>query len=432
MPYKLSLSLLLAFLPSLAGAAWQTLSTEQGKKIEIDRASIKKEDGSKSSALGRIVLDKPISDPRTSSSYRIIEALSRYDCAARTYTTLKRSYFKEDGELLREDEVKGQAEMPVRSGSLDDKLLREACRPKSSGEAQLAATKTAEKINESTSELRKANQALMQKDIKRAVVQAPAAGSEKPAAVHTPAPAAPAAHAPSARRGSKESAHSHAHWAYEGAGSPENWGKLKPEFATCAKGTRQSPIDIRDGIRVDQEPIQFDYRHNQFRVLDNGHTIQASLGGSSISVLGKTYELLQFHFHRPAEERINGRAFDMVAHLVHRAADGKLAVVAVLFEKGREHPLIQAVWNNLPLERNQEVTPPLTTINAADLLPERRDYYSYMGSLTTPPCTEDVLWLVMKEQQYMSEEQMAVFARLYANNARPIQPAFGRTIKESR
>lgn len=431
MTYKLTLPLLIACLPALAGAAWQTLSTEQGKKIEIDRASIKKEEGGKSSALGRIVLDKPISDPRTSSSYRIIEALSRYDCAARTYTTLKRSYFKEEGELLREDEVKGLTEMPVRSGSLDDKLLREACRPKSAAEAQQAAAKTAEKINESSSELRKANQALVQKDIKRAVVQTPAgsaAGGEKPAPAHAPAPAT---HAP-VKRSSKDSAHHHAHWAYEGQGGPENWGKLKAEFATCAKGTRQSPIDIRDGIRVDQEPIQFDYRHNQFRVLDNGHTIQASLSGSSISVLGKTYELLQFHFHRPAEERINGRAFDMVAHLVHRAADGKLAVVAVLFEKGREHPLIQAVWNNLPLERNQEVMPPFTTINAADLLPERRDYYSYMGSLTTPPCAEDVLWLVMKEQQQMSEEQMAVFARLYANNARPIQPGFGRTIKESR
>jgi carbonic anhydrase len=147
----------------------------------------------------------------------------------------------------------------------------------------------------------------------------------------------------------------HIHWSYEGEGGPENWGKLKPEYATCASGKRQSPIDIRDGFRVDLEPIQFSYRLSPFRVVDNGHTIQVEVSGSSISLLGKRYDLRQFHFHRPAEERVNGKSFDMVAHLVHRSEDEHIAVVAVLLEKGMEHPLIQTVWNNLPLEKNEYV-----------------------------------------------------------------------------
>ncbi|MBP9805857.1 MAG: carbonic anhydrase family protein [Candidatus Accumulibacter sp.] len=227
-------------------------------------------------------------------------------------------------------------------------------------------------------------------------------------------------------------AHAQIHWAYEGEGGPENWGTLKPEYATCAIGKRQSPIDIRDGLRVDLEAIQFNYGPSQFRVVDNGHTIQVEVGGSSISLLGKTYDLVQFHFHRPSEERVNGKSFDMVAHLVHRSDDGKLAVVAVLLEKGIEQPLIQTVWNNLPLEKNEYVTPPGLTIDLAQLLPADRTYYTYMGSLTTPPCSEGVLWLVLKQPQPISSEQLAIFARLYRHNARPLQANFGRMVKESR
>ena len=138
----------------------------------------------------------------------------------------------------------------------------------------------------------------------------------------------------------------------------------------------------------------------------------------------------QFHFHRPSEERIDGRGFDMVAHLVHKDLEGRLAVVAVLLERGSAQPVVQAVWNNLPLEKGEELAAraPLD-LNA--LLPVERRYVTYMGSLTTPPCSEGVLWLVMKQPVPVSAEQIAVFARLYPMNARPIQAASGRMIKES-
>lgn len=226
--------------------------------------------------------------------------------------------------------------------------------------------------------------------------------------------------------------HRDIHWNYEGEGGPANWGKLRSDYGLCATGRRQSPIDIREGIRVDLEPIRFDYRPTQFRIVDNGHTVEVDVGeGSTISVMNRTYQLLQFHFHRPSEERINGKAFDMVIHLVHRDDMGRIAVVAVLLEKGAENPLIQTLWNNMPLEENQDVTPAVAVdLNA--LLPENRAYYTYMGSLTTPPCTEDVLWMVFKQPMPVSAEQVAIFSRLYRNNARPIQPSNNRLIKENR
>jgi carbonic anhydrase len=243
------------------------------------------------------------------------------------------------------------------------------------------------------------------------------------AASNHPAPGAEAARTPHA-------AHP-PHWSYAGEAGPQGWAALAPEFATCSTGSRQSPIDIRGGLRVELEPVQFDYRSSRFGVLDNGHTIQVNMAaGNSISVLGRRYDLLQFHFHRPSEERIDGRAADMVAHLVHKDAEGRLAVVAVLLEGGSAQPVVQAVWNNLPLEKGEELAAS-GPIDPANLLPTDRRYYTYMGSLTTPPCTEGVLWMVMKQPVQLSAQQIDLFARLYPMNARPVQSASGRLIKES-
>jgi carbonic anhydrase len=223
----------------------------------------------------------------------------------------------------------------------------------------------------------------------------------------------------------------HDHWDYQGDNGPAAWAQLKPEFAQCAKGSRQSPIDIRGGIKVELEPVRFDYRPAPFRVIDNGHTVQVAVGaGSFIEVMGRRFELLQFHFHRPSEERIDGKQFDMVVHLVHKDLEGRLAVVAVLLERGSALPLVQNVWNNLPLEKGDEVAV-RTPLDPAGLLPVDRSYFTYMGSLTTPPCSEGVLWMVMKNPVPISPDQIGIFARLYPMNARPLQAASGRLIKES-
>jgi len=221
------------------------------------------------------------------------------------------------------------------------------------------------------------------------------------------------------------------HWDYAGDVGPDAWGKMRPEFSKCATGQRQSPIDIRGGIAVDLEPIKFEYRPSAFSVIDNGHTVQVNVEpGNSITITGKRYELVQFHFHRPSEERINGRQYDMVVHLVHKDVDGRLAVVAVLLDRGSAQAIVQTVWNNLPLEKGDEVRAG-SRIDLMQLLPDDKRYYTYMGSLTTPPCSEGVLWMVMKQPVPISMDQVAIFSRLYPMNARPIQQADGRLIKES-
>jgi len=221
------------------------------------------------------------------------------------------------------------------------------------------------------------------------------------------------------------------HWDYDGEFGPENWGKINPAWAQCGKGSRQSPIDIRDGMKVNLDEIDFDYRPATFTEIDNGHTVQVNVaGGSFINVGVERYELVQFHFHRPSEERINGKGTEMVIHLVHRDTKGRLAVVAVLLERGKGNDAIQTVWNNIPLEKGQLGAPGIE-LDPLELLPNRRQYYTYMGSLTTPPCTENVLWLVMKQPMTASPAQMALFSRLYPLNARPVQGGEGRMVKES-
>ncbi|MDQ8023986.1 MAG: carbonic anhydrase family protein [Moraxellaceae bacterium] len=222
-------------------------------------------------------------------------------------------------------------------------------------------------------------------------------------------------------------------WSYEGDGGPDNWGRLSPQNALCMNGQRQSPIDVRDSIKVEQEPLQFDYQPSYFRIVDNGHTIQVSYGaGSSLSVMGRRYELQSLHFNHPGEGRINGQAFEMTAQLVHRDAEGRQAIVLLPIQRGdTPQAFVQTLWNNLPLEKN-EAYQPAVSINANDLLPARRGYISFMGSITTPPCSEGVLWIVMKQPVVLTADQIGVFARFYPNNARPVQPLAGRTIKESR
>lgn len=219
-------------------------------------------------------------------------------------------------------------------------------------------------------------------------------------------------------------------WSYSGDTGPEHWASLKPEFSQCGKGQRQSPIDIHDGIPVELDPIAFDYRPSAFRVIDNGHTVQVNMApGNRITVNGRRHELVQFHFHRPSEERLNGKQFDMVVHLEHKDIEGKLAVIAILISEGKGHPLVQQVWNNLPLEKFSE-QPGLATIDLNQILPEQRQYVTYMGSQTTPPCQEGVLWMVFKQPVTASAEQMATFARLHPMNARPVQATGGRLIKD--
>lgn len=213
----------------------------------------------------------------------------------------------------------------------------------------------------------------------------------------------------------------------------EPLGELSAEFGECRNGHHQSPIDIRNAQKADLPAIQFDYKPSPLDIVDNGHTIEIICSpGSFITVGGKKYELKQFHFHRPSEERIDGKAAEMSLHLVHADEQGKVVVVAVLLKKGEENALMRELWKDMPKEKGKEEHDNNVQVDVTKLLPADRGYYTFSGSLTTPPCTEDVTWYVMKEQVTVSAAEIEQFSKLYRHNARPVQPLYDRVVMESR
>lgn len=221
------------------------------------------------------------------------------------------------------------------------------------------------------------------------------------------------------------------HWGYHGAESADKWGDLSKDFATCKLGKEQSPIDIKTaGVeKAKLDKIEFSYQPTKFSIVNNGHTVQVNYDpGSSIKIGKDKYDLLQFHFHTPSEEEIDGKEYDLVAHLVHKSAEGKLAVVAVLFDRGDESKALKAYWDKLPKDSGEARNLPKTMINAADMLPANRGYFTFNGSLTTPPCSENVRWFVLKTPVTVSKDQTTAFRKIYPLNNRPVQPLNGRKI----
>lgn len=224
-------------------------------------------------------------------------------------------------------------------------------------------------------------------------------------------------------------------WSYDGDRGPAMWGKLHSSYAACEKGRFQSPIDIRDGVGVDLPPLSFEVKPSHFKIVDTGKTFEVEyLAGATLKVLGNVHRLVRIEFRHPAEERINGRTLGMSMQLHFRDANGRHAAVSVLLASAaaKENPFIQTLWNHIPLVRNEPIAPPEAMINLAQILPRNLAYYTYMGSLTSPPCTEGVTWYVLKTPIEVAPEQIAIFARLYPNNTRPAQPTNSRLIKESR
>jgi carbonic anhydrase len=221
------------------------------------------------------------------------------------------------------------------------------------------------------------------------------------------------------------------HWSYDGAGGPTHWGDLSSDFSACKTGDQQSPINITRPVVSELPAIKFDYKPAILKVIDNGHTIQVNYPpGSHIQVGNQTYQLLQFHFHHPSEEQIDGKSHDFVVHLVHQDAEQHKAVVAVLADQGQVNPVIEAVLSHLPKAKEQEITTNVT-IDAADLLPPTHSYYTFPGSLTTPPCSEGVTWLVLQKPVTLSASELSRFTGLYPHNARPVQPLNGRKVLAS-
>lgn len=222
---------------------------------------------------------------------------------------------------------------------------------------------------------------------------------------------------------------SKAHWGYKGAGAAHHWGDLSEEYHACKAGLKQSPVNIDKYSQVELPALELSYNAVPLEVLNNGHTVQVNYAeGSSMSVGGKTFNLLQFHFHTPSEHYLDGAPYPMSVHFVHKADDGQLGVVGVMMKVGEHNPVIEGIWQNVPASGETKSALGVE-LNAMDLLPEAKGYYAYEGSLTTPPCTEGVAWHVMKDPIEVSAAQVTAFQSIFPVNARPIQDLHGRVVQ---
>jgi carbonic anhydrase len=222
------------------------------------------------------------------------------------------------------------------------------------------------------------------------------------------------------------------HWEYTGHHGAAHWADLNPAFEACAKGKSQSPIDIRDAKPAQLPALAFTYGKVPPSIVNNGHTIQVNVPAGQVLRIGdQAYDLVQFHFHTPSEERINGKPTAMVAHFVHRNAAGKLAVVAAMIQPGKANTGFESILSHLPARPGETLTVEGLEVDLASLLPAERRYYDFEGSLTTPPCSESVHWMVLTQPVTVSADAIKRFRRVYSANARPIQPLNGRVVRVS-
>jgi carbonic anhydrase len=214
------------------------------------------------------------------------------------------------------------------------------------------------------------------------------------------------------------------HWGYIGPGSPEQWGNISADYRICSIGADQSPIDLHAPIRAELENLEISYQPSPLKILNNGHTVQVNyVPGSTLRLDGQVYDLLQFHFHTPSEHTLEQRQFEMELHLVHKHPEtNNLAVLGIFIKEGATHPGLSAIWPYMPLRQAPETTIDHVAIDARQLLPpEITHFYRYRGSLTTPPCSEVVDWVVLEQPIEASKEQIAQLRSAVGTNARPVQ-----------
>ncbi len=391
--------LLLAFLfsASAEAAKWLAVGSKDEKQgqIEVDAISIHAAGPGAWRIWHRESHAKPAIADSGAFSFTRLTTLSEFQCDKRLAAVIQRSYTAADGSEVKSESFDRPEVRPVAPDSGLEAVFSYACKN-------------------------------APKPLAVKVVASPAAAAPAPVI------AAPAENKGGKTKKGNEPAPPPPPWSYAGNSGPDKWGSLGTEYANCSLGLRQSPIDIRGTVRADLPPIRFAYRVTPLSISDDGNGIRVDTeNAGSMTVDGVAYELQYLQFHRPGEGRINGKAYDMSVDLVHKSKDGQLAVVAVMLEAGKEQGLIRTLWTNLPLEQNKAVNRPEIKIDPGQILPVKRGYYAYLGSLTRPPCTEGVLWLVLKTPMQISKEQLADFTTIYKNIARPVQAVNSRVVKAS-
>ncbi len=226
-----------------------------------------------------------------------------------------------------------------------------------------------------------------------------------------------------------------AHWSYEGETGPEHWGDINSDFALCTNGKEQSPINIETSQVIEDKKIAdlgINYKLTGFSLSNNGHTIQGnpSTLDNSFVIDNKEYKLAQFHFHTPSEHQFNGQNFDMELHFVHKDVNNQFAVLGLMIKEGASNPYLEKAWNVIPTEETTEDVKLTEPIDLMSLLPKDKDSFQYNGSLTTPPCSEAVKWVVLEDPIEMSREQIDKFRKIFPDNHRPVQSLNKRKVKE--
>jgi len=222
-------------------------------------------------------------------------------------------------------------------------------------------------------------------------------------------------------------------WGYEGEGSPEHWSEVSPENQLCQKGMNQSPINIDKTLKAHINPLKNTYTQGPVSIINNGHTVQANFAENSknsVAIDGVPFMLQQLHFHAPSENTLHGKQYPLEMHLVHKNADGEVAVVAVMFNIGAANSTLTKLWAAMPAQTDN-AQPLAPGIDVNGLLPKDKTHYRFTGSLTTPPCSEGVSWLVLKHPVTLSEAQLKQFTdAMHHHNNRPTQPLHGRVVVE--
>ena len=219
------------------------------------------------------------------------------------------------------------------------------------------------------------------------------------------------------------------HWSYEGNTGPKYWGNLDKKFIMCKIGKNQSPVDLNRFVKGKLENLTISYNGKAEEVINNGHTIKVKTEGKNFVIIdGIKFYLKQFHFHTPSENKINGVQYPMEAHFVHLDKNGNIAVLAVMFKEGNYNKTMQKIIKSMPKHPHNENE--LSYFNPKELLPVSKKYYRFNGSLTTPPCSEGVRWIVFKTPVEVSKTQIEEMHKVMGKNNRPVQPLNARFIVE--
>jgi len=408
-------------------AQWVKLSDNNVEKITLDKQSILQQDKLKR-AWVKIEYKTPQINPETiDKQYNLSKLLWFFDCSAQKSATSQVFQYL-NSELIYStaiDAKKAEFIEPVPETDVDI-AMRYVCQAEKSAAAEPkpAAAKT-------NTETKKAPSTTTETAEKKPEVAAKPA-TEKPVEAKTDAKPVTATAKPTSEKTSEGKKGEHkTHWTYEGKEGPENWAKLSPEFATCDAGRNQSPINIEDSIHAAIKSLKAIQKFQAKEIFNNGHTVQVNFKEGNMLALDNTaFQMKQVHFHAPSENTIHSKSFPLEAHFVHADSKGNLAVIGVMFTEGKANPALAKIWEQLP---NKESEPSIlkSRILPSELMPENKAYYRFSGSLTTPPCTEGVRWLLMKNPLTASKEQIEEFKKaVHHDNNRPVQALNGRVIIE--